>query len=112
LLLSFCYLSLLQVVQLLTLRVRSNSSKDLEIEAGGNNLCLRFNDGSVWGYAGTPCDASGGGKPCPGWQKLNADSRTVQIKANGSSLYQRLSDGSVWRYCRPALKALIVSCCD
>ena len=63
-----------------------------------DSLYQRLSDGSVWGYTGAPCNAGGGGNPCPGWQELNADSRTVEIKAGGDHLYQRLSDGSVWGY--------------
>ena len=62
------------------------------------SLYQRLSDGSVWGYTGTPCNVGGGGNPCPGWQKLNADSRTVEIEAGGNNLYQRLRDGSVWGY--------------
>jgi|GEM_PF-1240392 len=51
-------------------------------------------DGKIWRYTGTECD----GESCPGWQRLDDNTRTAQIVAAGAQLFQRHSDGKIWRY--------------
>ena len=38
----------------------------------------------IWRYTGTPCS----GASCPGWQRLDKNSRTVSLAAMGSDLFQ------------------------
>ena len=52
------------------------------------------NDGKIWRYTGTECE----GESCPGWERLDSNTRTAQIVAAGSQLFQRHNDGKIWRY--------------
>ncbi len=51
-------------------------------------------DGKIWRYTGTECD----GESCPGWERLDDNTRTAQIVAAGAQVFQRHSDGKIWRY--------------
>lgn len=48
----------------------------------------------IWRYTGIPCT----GDSCPGWQKLDNNSKTVMIASGGNQLYQLHNDGWIWRY--------------
>ena len=51
-------------------------------------------DGWIWQHTGTPCS----GDSCPGWVRLDNNSKTVAIAAAGNQLYQLHRDGWIWRY--------------
>ncbi|WP_179958327.1 M12 family metallo-peptidase [Chitinimonas arctica] len=56
---------------------------------------FRNPSGAIWRYTGTPCS----GDSCPGWQKLDNNTRTVSVAAGGGGvLYQLHNDGRIWRY--------------
>ncbi|MGQ5523932.1 M12 family metallo-peptidase [Chitinimonas sp. PSY-7] len=56
---------------------------------------FRNPSGAIWRYTGTPCS----GDSCPGWQRLDNNTRTVSVAAGSSSiLYQLHNDGRIWRY--------------
>ena len=57
-------------------------------------LFVARNGAATWRYTGTPCS----GDSCPGWQRLDNNSKTVAISAAGGKLYQLHSDGWIWRY--------------
>jgi len=48
-------------------------------------------DVTIWRYTGTACN----GTSCPGWQKLDDNTKTVKIVAS-SGLYQLHNDGKIW----------------
>ena len=52
------------------------------------------NDGSIWQFTGTSCNATS----CPGWRELDNNVLSTQIAASGNNLYQLQSDGSIWGY--------------
>ncbi|HKP83191.1 MAG TPA: galactose oxidase-like domain-containing protein [Pyrinomonadaceae bacterium] len=52
------------------------------------------NDGKIWRYTGTECE----GDSCPGWERLDNNTRTAQIVAAGAQVFQRHTDGKIWRY--------------
>jgi len=53
---------------------------------------------SIWKFTGVPCS----GANCPGWSRLDNNSRTVALSAGGEHheqrLYQLHNDGAIWRY--------------
>ena len=62
-------------------------------------LVVLNNNGEIWRYTGTACNAAG----CPGWVLIDRDARTQQISSQvgtfgGSRLFQRQADGSVWKW--------------
>ena len=48
----------------------------------------------IWRYTGVPCS----GESCPGWQRLDINSKTIATAAAGGHLYQLHNDGWIWRY--------------
>jgi hypothetical protein len=52
------------------------------------------NDGWIWRYTGEECN----GDLCPGWERLDNNSKTAEIVAAGPQLFQRHTDGAIWRY--------------
>ncbi len=59
-----------------------------------NPLYQLHSDGWIWQYTGTPCS----GNSCPGWQRLDNNSKTKAITASGNQLYQLHNDGWIWQY--------------
>ncbi len=55
---------------------------------------FRPTSGAVWRFTGTACS----GNSCPGWQRLDNNSKTIGIVAAGDALYQLHHDGWIWRY--------------
>src|SRR5207253_1221213 len=54
----------------------------------------RFNpDVTIWRFTGTPCS----GTSCPGWQRLDNNTKTARIAASGGNLYQLHNDGMIWK---------------
>jgi hypothetical protein len=49
--------------------------------------------GTIWRSMGAACS----GESCPGWQRLDNNTRTVAVAAGGDRLYQLHGDGRVWR---------------
>jgi hypothetical protein len=54
----------------------------------------RMPGASIWRYTGPPCT----GESCPGWQRLDNNSKTVALAATDTGLYQIHVDGRIWRY--------------
>ncbi|MBK8277280.1 MAG: hypothetical protein IPK92_16060 [Nitrospira sp.] len=50
--------------------------------------------GSIWESTGAAC----AGDSCPGWKRLDNNSKTLHIAAGGNALYQLHNDGWIWRY--------------
>ena len=48
----------------------------------------------IWRYTAVPCV----GESCPGWQRLDINSKTIATAAAGRHLYQLHNDGWIWRY--------------
>jgi hypothetical protein len=59
---------------------------------------LRPEEASIWQSTGVPCS----GTNCPGWARLDNNSRSIAISAGGEHheqrLYQLHNDGAIWRY--------------
>jgi hypothetical protein len=49
---------------------------------------------AIWQYTGTPCT----GESCPGWLRLDNNTKTIAIASAGSAVYQLHNDGWIWRY--------------
>jgi hypothetical protein len=60
--------------------------------SGVNSLPL--DNGTIWEATGVACS----GESCPGWQRLDNNSKTFVIAAGGNDLYQLHNDGWIWRY--------------
>jgi hypothetical protein len=60
----------------------------------GSQFYQLHNDGAIWRYTGTPCS----GNSCPGWQRLDNNTRTIAITASGGQLYQLHNNGAIWHY--------------
>jgi hypothetical protein len=56
-----------------------NNVKTVAIAAGDNQLFQLHNDGWIWRYTGTPCS----GDSCPGWQRLDNNSKARRIAVGG-----------------------------
>jgi len=50
--------------------------------------------GSIWESTGVVCTDDS----CPGWKRLDNNSKTLHIAAGGNALYQLHNDGWIWRY--------------
>jgi hypothetical protein len=65
------------------------------------SLFQLHNDGSIWSYTGTPCNAG----HCPGWKQLDFDPSVTAIVAAPASangrLYKLRNDGSIWELHSP-----------
>jgi hypothetical protein len=59
---------------------------------------VKADGASIWRATGTACS----GNNCPGWQKLDDNSKTMAISAGGEHheqrLYQLHNDGAIWRF--------------
>jgi hypothetical protein len=56
----------------------------MALAADGISLYQIHNTGAVWRYTGVPCS----GASCPGWQRLDNNSRTAAIAAGSGQLFQ------------------------
>ena len=56
---------------------------------------------SIWRYTGTPCS----GDSCPGWEKLDNNSRTIAIVADAGESYQLHNNGKIWQSTHQACNA-------